>query len=121
MEKLKLKQARIQRGFTQQQVADALPTDISNYSRKENGHVGITKEEWKRLAAFLQVPEEDIFQENESTLSNNFFDNSSITNQNSSITTQNIGIPTAVLEHLLDYISLLKEENERLKSEVGGK
>ena len=45
MEKLKLKQARIQKGFTQQQIADALPTDISNYSRKENGHVGITKEE----------------------------------------------------------------------------
>ncbi|MDR0333919.1 MAG: helix-turn-helix domain-containing protein [Dysgonamonadaceae bacterium] len=111
MEKLRLKQTRIQRGFTQQQVADALPTDISNYCRKENGYVNITKAEWKRLASFLQVPEEEIYQENEATLNNTFFDNSSITNQN-------IGIPTAVFEHLLSYISLLKEENERLKSEM---
>ena len=45
MEKLKLKQARTRKGFTQQQVANALPTDISNYSRKENGYVAITKAE----------------------------------------------------------------------------
>jgi len=31
MEKLKLKQTRVRKGFTQQQVADALPTDISNW------------------------------------------------------------------------------------------
>ena len=117
MEKLKLKQTRVRKGFTQQQVADALPTDISNYSRKENGYVAITKAEWKRLATFLQVPEEEIYQENESMLSNTFFDNSNLVNQNSSITTQNIGIPTVVLEQLLDYISLLKEENSRLRNE----
>jgi transcriptional regulator with XRE-family HTH domain len=110
MEKFKLKQARVRKGFTQQQMADALPTDISNYCRKENGYVGITKAEWKSFASFLQVSEEEIYQESEPSLHNAFFDNSSITNQN-------IGIPTAVLEHLLDYISLLKEENERLKKE----
>ena len=121
MEKFKLKQVRAQKGFTQQQVAEALFMDVSNYSRKENGHVGITKEEWKRLATFLQVSEEEIYQENEATINNAFFDNSSITNQSSSISTQNIGIPTTVLEHLLDYIALLKEENERLKSEAKDK
>ena len=110
MEKLKLKQTRVRKGFTQQQVADALPTDISNYSRKENGYVAITKAEWKRLATFLQVPEEEIYQENESMLTNTFFDNSSIVNQN-------VGIPAVILEQLLDYISLLKEENSRLRNE----
>jgi len=56
------------------------------------------------------VPEEEIYQENESMLTNTFFDNSSIVNQN-------VGIPAVILEQLLDYISLLKEENSRLRNE----
>jgi transcriptional regulator with XRE-family HTH domain len=111
MEKQKLKQVRLHKGFTQQQVADALSTDISNYSRKENGHVRITKQEQKKLASILGVSEDEISQESEPMLNNTFFDSSSITNQN-------IGVPAAVLEHLYDYISLLKKENSRLKEEL---
>jgi transcriptional regulator with XRE-family HTH domain len=110
MEKQKLKKIRTRKGFTQQQVADALATDISNYCRKEKGSVGITRPEWKKLASILDVSEEEIYQENEPALSNTFFDNSSIINQN-------IGVPAAVLEQLFD--SLLKEENSRLKKELG--
>jgi len=111
MEKVKLKHWRISKGFTQQQLADVLATDISNYCRKENGYVSITKQEWKKLAATLGVSEEDIYQENDSTLHNTFFDNSGINNQN-------IGVPAAVLEHLFDYISLLKSEIVRLQKEL---
>ena len=114
MEKHKLKQARIRKGFTQQEVADKLATDISNYSRKENGYVGITKQEWKKLASILQVSEDEIYQENEAAVNNTFFDNSSITNQN-------IGVPAVMLENLLDYIAFLKEENSRLKQELKAK
>ena len=110
MEKQKLKQIRKQKGFSQQEMANFIATDISNYCRKEKGAVGITKQEWKKLAAALNVPEEDIYQENESVLNNTFFDNSSLTNQS-------VGVPAIVLEQLFDYISLLKEENSRLKKE----
>jgi transcriptional regulator with XRE-family HTH domain len=111
MQKEKLRQARIERGYTQKQLADILPTDISNYCRKENGLVGISRTEWKKFAAFLNVPEEEIYEENESALNNTFYDNSGITNQN-------VGISAVVLEHLYDYIALLKAENKRLQNEL---
>jgi transcriptional regulator with XRE-family HTH domain len=111
MEQKKLKKIRIRKGFTQKQIADAISTDVSNYSRKENGYVCITPQEWKKLAAVLEVSEEEIYQENEPTLSNTFFDNSGITNQN-------VGVPALVLEQLYDYIAFLKEENARLKKEL---
>jgi transcriptional regulator with XRE-family HTH domain len=111
MEKHKLKHVRISKGVTQQQLADQLHTDISNYCRKENGYVGITKQEWQKLASILQVPESEIYQENETSLNNTFFDNSGINNQN-------LGVSAVVMEHLLDYISFLKEENSRLKHEL---
>jgi transcriptional regulator with XRE-family HTH domain len=37
MLKDKLRTIRKQKNYTQQQVADALATDVSNYSRKESG------------------------------------------------------------------------------------
>jgi transcriptional regulator with XRE-family HTH domain len=107
-----IKKTRIRKGFTQKELADAISTDISNYSRKERGCVGISTQEWKKLASVLDVSEEEIYQENEPTLSNTFFDNSSITNQN-------VGVPAMVLEHLYDYITLLKEDNARLRKELG--
>jgi hypothetical protein len=42
MEKFKLKQTRVRKGFTQQQMADALPTVISNYCKKESGTTKIS-------------------------------------------------------------------------------
>jgi len=111
MEQKKLKKIRTRKGFTQKELADALSTDISNYCRKERGFVGITSKEWKKLATVLDVPEEEIYQDNETMMSNTFFDNSSITNQN-------VGVPAVILEQLFDYINLLKEENSRLKKEL---
>jgi len=114
MEQQKLKKIRTRKGFTQKEMADAISTDISNYCRKEKGLVSITPKEWKKLATILDVSEEEIYQENESVLSNTFFDNSSITNQN-------VGVPSIILEQLFDYINLLKEENNRLKKELDKK
>ncbi|MDR1543949.1 MAG: helix-turn-helix domain-containing protein [Prevotellaceae bacterium] len=110
MEKQKLKQIRKQKGFSQQEMANSICTDVSNYCRKEKGYVGITKQEWRKLATALNVSEEDIYQANES-VNNPCFDNSSITNQN-------VGISAPMLKQLLDYITLLKEENSRLKQEI---
>ena len=122
MQKEKLRVIRKQKGYTQQQVADFIATDVSNYSRKESGDVKIIRDEWDKIARFLDVPVEDIYEEEESTVVVNndhpiFNDRSSsagvITNQNNYD-----NIPGAVIENLQGYIALLKEENTRLKEEL---
>ncbi|WP_426475970.1 helix-turn-helix transcriptional regulator [Chryseobacterium sp. CBSDS_008] len=122
MQKEKLRVIRKQKGYTQQQVADFIATDVSNYSRKESGDVRIVRDEWDKLARFLDVPIEDIYEEDEPIIVVNndhpvFNDRSSNAN---AITTQNNydNIPGAIIENLQGYIALLKEENERLKEEL---
>lgn len=124
MQKEKLRLIRKQKGYTQQQVADYIATDVSNYSRKESGDVRIIQDEWDKLARFLEVPIEDIYEdEAAAVIVNNdhpiFNDRSSsagvITNQNNYD-----NIPGSVIENLQGYIALLKEENERLKEELKG-
>ena len=56
----KLKNLRKLKGFSQVQMAKALSTDTSNYSRKERGEVRIHDEEWEKLANALEVPLEEI-------------------------------------------------------------
>ena len=124
MQKEKLRLIRKQKGYTQQQVADYIATDVSNYSRKESGDVRIIQDEWDKLARFLEVPVEDIYEEETAAVVVNndhpvFNDRSSsagvITNQNNYD-----NIPGAVIENLQGYIALLKEENAKLKEEVKG-
>lgn len=124
MQKEKLRLIRKQKGYTQQQVADYIATDVSNYSRKESGDVRIIQDEWDKLARFFEVPVEDIYEdEMAAVVVNNdhpvFNDRSSsarvITNQNNYD-----NIPGTVIENLQGYITLLKEENERLREELKG-
>lgn len=123
MQKEKLRTVRKQKGFTQQQIADMLATDVSNYSRKENGDVRIIKEEWDKIARFLDIPVEEIYEEEEAkiiinnehnTVSDNAgFYNFPINGSN----TNNYNIPNSVIDNLQDYIALLKKEVERLTAE----
>ncbi|WP_343643865.1 helix-turn-helix transcriptional regulator [Chryseobacterium sp.] len=120
MQKEKLRLIRKQKGYTQQQVADFIATDVSNYSRKESGDVRIVKDEWDKLARFLDVPIEDIYEEEEATVVVNndhpvFNDRSAgvISNQNNYD-----NIPGDIIKNLQNYIALLKEENEKLKKEL---
>lgn len=122
MQKEKLRLIRKQKGYTQQQIADFIATDVSNYSRKESGDVKIIQDEWNKIARFLDVPLEEIYEEEEAkVIVNNdhpvFNDSSTsagaISNQNNYN-----NIPGAIIENLQSYIALLKEENERLKEEL---
>ncbi|MDR6463292.1 MULTISPECIES: helix-turn-helix transcriptional regulator [Chryseobacterium] len=124
MQKEKLRVIRKQKGYTQQQVADFIATDVSNYSRKESGDVRIVKDEWDKLARFLDVPIEDIYEEEEATvvINNNhpvFNDRSSSAGVINSLNNYD-NIPGDIIENLQNYIALLKEENERLKEELKG-
>ncbi|MBB6330523.1 transcriptional regulator with XRE-family HTH domain [Chryseobacterium sediminis] len=121
MQKEKLRTVRKRKGFTQQQMAEVIPTDVSNYSRKESGAVSITHTEWNKLAQFLEVPLEEIYEEEETRIiiENPVFNDSPGSNVGN-ITANNVGnitneLSIEIIKNLQEYISLLKEEIERLK------
>ncbi|KAB1230253.1 helix-turn-helix domain-containing protein [Chryseobacterium viscerum] len=122
MQKEKLRFIRKQKGYTQQQVADFIATDVSNYSRKESGDVRIISDEWERIARFLEVPVEEIYEEEEAkVIVNNdhpiFNDSSTSAGAINNLNNYD-NIPGSIIENLQGYITLLKEENERLKEEL---
>lgn len=115
----KLKNLRKQRGYTQQQIADILATDVSNYSRKENGEVKIFDDEWEKLAKALDTTIEDIREERIANVVQNltFNDSSSNTSNQSGNYNQYCSIPDYMLESQQEYIKLLREQIEMLKAE----
>lgn len=115
----KLKTIRKQKGYTQQQIADILATDVSNYSRKESGDVRIFDDEWEKLARALNVSVEDIREEKTATVIQNltFNDSSSNTSNQSGNYNQYCNIPEYLLENQQEYIHLLKEQIKALKAE----
>ncbi|PRB82361.1 transcriptional regulator [Chryseobacterium culicis] len=114
----KLRTLRKQKGYTQQQIADLLATDVSNYSRKENGDVRIFDDEWEKLAKALEVPVEDIKEEKEPNVVQK---NENITFNDTSSFHQsgiyNCNVPNYLLENQQEYINLLKEQIKALKEE----
>jgi transcriptional regulator with XRE-family HTH domain len=114
MEKTKLIQARTKRGFTQQQLADALCVDVSNYNRREKGQIKISNTEWEKLSKFLETPVEEIYESEE----NNFFvfrDNST---GNYLGNNHIYSIPEYFLENQKKYIDKLEEETKTQKEEI---
>ncbi len=81
----KLRSYRKEKGLSQQQMAEIIVTDTSNYSRKEQGEIRIHDEEWEKSVDALDVPLEDIKENTEKFSIKNenttFNDNSSNYNQ----------------------------------------
>ncbi|REC60943.1 transcriptional regulator [Chryseobacterium pennae] len=119
MQKEKLRNVRKRKGYTQQQVADFIATDVSNYSRKESGDVAIRKEEWEKIARFLDVPVEEIFEEEEAKQVNHF-DNITGSSGFGNNINGNLycNVPEFLLESQRELIELLKKENQRLQEEI---
>jgi len=63
MKKQKLIQARKKKGITQHEVAEVLCMGASNYSIKEKGILSMRNEEWEKIAEYLGVPIEYIYEE----------------------------------------------------------
>ncbi|WP_333597068.1 helix-turn-helix domain-containing protein [Chryseobacterium flavum] len=118
MQKEKLCNLRKRKGITQQQIADMLATDVSNYNRKEKGEVGIRKEEWEKIAKFLEVSLEEIYEEEEGRQINNFENNSNSNNIGNVSGNYYCNVPEFLLESQRDLIEFLKEENQRLHQEL---
>ncbi|RXM38325.1 transcriptional regulator [Chryseobacterium sp. CH21] len=119
MQKEKLRNVRKRKGFTQQQVADYIATDVSNYSRKESGDVAIRKDEWEKIARFLEVPMEEIYEEEEAKQINNF-DNITGSSGFGNNINGNLycNVPEFLLESQRELIEMLKKENQRLQEEI---
>ncbi|MGR3856982.1 helix-turn-helix domain-containing protein [Chryseobacterium indologenes] len=119
MQKEKLRNARKVKGITQQQIADIIATDVSNYSRKESGDVRIFNDEWEKIARFLEVPVEEIFEEEEAKQINHF-DNITGSSGFGNNINGNLycNVPEFLLESQRDYIEILKKENQRLQEEL---
>lgn len=96
MKKKKLQTIRKQKGITQQQIADILPTEVSNYSRKENGFTKIIQKEWVKIANFLNVPVEEIYEDDHIEINDSGIDN----------------------ENIYTYLSHLEKENAKLKNKL---
>lgn len=107
--KTKLHNTRIKKGLSQEQIADMLGMTQSNYSRKEKGSTKISIIEWERIAKKLEVPLEDIFEEDEKKMA--YVNNNG--NNNFNFGTINFNIP----DFVLNIIEILQESNKTLTIE----
>lgn len=113
MEKTKLIRTRTTKGFTQQQVADYLCMDVSNYNRKEKGKLKILQGEWEKMAKMFEVSLDNIYEPEEN---NHFvFKDSSIGNYLG--TNHFYTIPEFLLDNQQKYTNKLEEEIKTLKEE----
>jgi len=115
MEKTKLITVRKSKRIPQEQIAEFLNMSVSCYNRREKGLVYIKQEQWEKLAKILDVSVDDIYESDEPqsfTCKDNASSNHLGTNNG---TNYFYTIPEFLLESLQDYITKLKEENEKLK------
>ena len=117
IEKTKLIDARKSKGFTQQQIAEKLHIDISNYNRREKGLAKISMDEWEKLSKILDLPLEEIYQ-NEEYMTFICKDNATGNYQGNNVI---YTIPESLLETQRKYIHKLEEENKFLKEKIGKK
>lgn len=114
MEKTKLQKTRTNKNLTQQQVADYLNMDVSNYNRKEKGKQKILQNEWEKLSQLFEVPIDLIYEPEESTHIV-FTDNAT---GNYVGTNHFYSIPEYLLENQRKYIEMLEKENEILRNKI---
>jgi transcriptional regulator with XRE-family HTH domain len=114
MEKQKLAQTRTNKGITQQQAADFLNIDVSNYNRREKGSAKIISQEWEKLSKLLKVPVEEIYENEESVFIVCKDQAVGIVNGTNNVYT----VPEFLLDSQRKYILKLEEENEQLKAQI---
>jgi transcriptional regulator with XRE-family HTH domain len=114
--KNKLIAARKEKNMTQNDMAELLFMDQSQYQRREQGKIHISNDEWDRMAKLLDKEVEDIKEEETIATINNNYDNYS---GNYAAGDNNFyNIPEFMMKYQQEYIEMLKEENRRLKEEM---
>ena len=117
MEKTKLIDVRTRKNMSQKKMADILCIDVSNYNRREKGTAKISMQEWQKMAETLEVPLQDIYENDDSTVII-FNDNSTGTGYGVGVV-NNYNIPLSVWETQRKYIEKLEAEIEELKNALG--
>ncbi len=119
MEKTKLIEARKRRNVSQEKMADLLCMDVSNYNRREKGTSKISIQEWQKIAENLEVPLEEIYENEESLVL--IFNDNAVGNGNGIVVSNNYNIPLSLWESQKKYIEKLEAEIEELKARIAGK
>jgi transcriptional regulator with XRE-family HTH domain len=123
MEKVKLRNLRIKKGFTQLDLSILANMDQSTDGRKENGDSKIYASEWKKFATVLDVPLKEIFEDEDTSVDicNDNTSNSNAVTNNSEYSS----VPNNLIISLNNYIKLLEKEIkikeieiESLKSQI---
>jgi transcriptional regulator with XRE-family HTH domain len=117
MKKQKLIEVREAKGLTQQQVAEKLCIDASCYNRRESGQTKIRISQWAELAKILDVPLENIHEEDEKQTMI-FNDNAIGSYCANNINNINITVPETLLETQQKYIRKLEDEIKELKQQL---
>ncbi len=110
----KLRKARKDKGISQESMAKLLFMDTSNYSRKERGEVKIHKDEWTKISEILEVPIDEIKENNQSTIHNENFS----FHDHSGNNVNYYNVPDVMMKNTQDYIELLKNQNQKLQEEI---
>lgn len=116
----RIRSYREERGFSQEELAEKLNISRSTYQRIENGETNSWINHIENICTSLNVelddilkPEEGYTQINKENTLNENSSNNLIQNQ-----TNNYNSSDKLTESLLDQITFLKEENQRLKKEI---
>ena len=113
--KNKLIRARKEKKFSQQDVAEFLSISQTQYLRKEKGEIGITEQEWDKIAKLLNVEVEEIKEEENKNISQHF---ENVTGSYIGSNNNYCNVPEFLLENQKEYIELLKKEIESLKAKL---
>ena len=116
----RIRSYREERGFSQEELAEKLHISRSTYQRIENGETNSWINHIENICSSLNVELDDILKPEEGFVQVN--NNNDSTNDNGSGVIQNQTInyhnSDKLTESLLDQITFLKEENQRLKKEI---
>ncbi len=107
MIKNKLRTARMEKGFSQEEIAGLLGMDQSQYSRREKGIKKISPKEWEKMAKILHKDLEEIYEEDKQ-----------ITVNNENCTTAGFGFYYNNNYYVTDKESLIQLQNENAENEV---
>lgn len=114
MEKDRLKNARVNHGLSQDDMAKHISVTASGYNRREKGHQKILNTEWEKLAKALNLSVEDIYEADENQVIICRDQAVGINNGTNNVYT----IPEFILESQKKYIEKLEEENASLREEL---
>lgn len=116
MIKQKLIDKRKERNLTQEDLAFRLGMETSNYNRRENGIIKISKKEWDKIAKELDTKLEEIYEPEDGVY---IFNNENSSGNFFGPATNNIfnNMSELAIETMKKYIDKIELENKELLAE----